>query len=160
MINAFTLLLLLSLDPFASAQAQWDPVQQEVVDAIEGYLAAWNSFDADKLMAFCDEDYDRIDARGNLYRGRQENLRHYNKVFATPPPEGVERKLTYEIFSVRIVAPEAAVVDARYSVKGVGPRPSLTIDGMNTVVLIKREGRWLRVAHRQRIPVQLPDDGN
>lgn len=140
------------------AQTNWSPEQQQVVDAIEGYLDAWNSSDAAKLASFCDEDYDRIDARGNVYHGREEILRHFTKVFATPPPEGVERRLKYEIFSVRIVAPNTAIVDARYTVSGVGPRPSRTIEGMNTVVLIRKDNRWLRVAHRQRIPFQVPEN--
>lgn len=159
MVKIVSLFVSLSVCSLAFAQTQWNQAQQEVVDAIEGYLAAWNSFDAEKLALFCDEDCDRIDARGNIYHGREEILRHYTKVFATPPPERVERKLTYDIFSVRIVAPGVAVVDARYTLQSPPPRPLLTIKGMNTVVLVKKEGRWLRVAHRQRVPRALPDDG-
>jgi len=139
------------------AQIDWSPEQQQVVDAIEGYLNAWNNSDAAKLASFCDKDYDRIDARGNIYHGREEILRHYTKVFATPSPEGVERRLKYELFSVRIVAPNTAIVDARYTVSGVGPEPSRTIEGMNTVVLIRKDDRWLRVAHRQRVPAHVSE---
>lgn len=151
------LLLSLSVGSLVWAQPRWTPEQLQVVEAIEGYRSAWNSFDAARLVSFCDEDYDRIDARGNIYRGRDEILRHYTRVFASSPPEGVERKLTYDLISVRIVAPGTAVVDARYRVRGVGPRPRIPVEGMNTVVLIKKDGRWLRVAHRQRIPFKVPE---
>lgn len=158
MFRAIATIALMCISTSVLAQTKWSPEQQSVVDAIEGYLGAWNSSDAEKLASFCDEDYDRIDARGNIYRGREEVLRHYMKVFATPPPEGVERRLNYEIFSVRIVAPNTAIVDARYTVSGVGPQPSRTIEGMNTVVLIRKDGRWVRVAHRQRVPSHVPGD--
>lgn len=153
MFRTFTLLLSLGLCSWAWAQPQWTPEQLQVIEAIEGYRAAWNNFDAAKLASFCDVDCDRIDARGNIYRGREEILRHYSRVFATAPPEGVERKLEFDIISVRIVTPGTAVVDAHYRVQGVGPRPRIPVEGMNTVVLVKQAGQWLRVAHRQRIPV-------
>ena len=133
-------------------QSKWNEEEREVIEAIEGYLAAWNSQNADKLLSYCDTEYDRIDARGNIYASREEILESYTKLFATRPPEGVERKLTYDIFAVRILSPNTAIVDAWYEVKGVGPRPEVTINGMNTVVLVKKNGNWLRVAHRQRIP--------
>lgn len=158
MVKTLATLVLFCICSLAWAQSQWNSDQQEVVDAIEGYLAAWNSFDAGKLASYCSEECDRIDARGNIYQGREEIRRHYTKVFAIPPPDGVQRELSYEIFSVRIIAPDVAVVDARYRLKSPPPRPSMTIEGMNTVVLVKKVGRWLRVAHRQRIPQKLPEE--
>jgi len=137
----------------AFAQDQWTPDQQEVVDAIEAYLEAWNQFDAQALASLCRADCDRIDARGNIYQGRDAILDHYTRVFAEPPPEGIVRSLSYEILSVRIVSPGVAIVDARYTLRSPPPMPDgAPIHGMNTVVLVKTDGRWLRVAHRQRIP--------
>ncbi len=137
----------------ASAQDQWSPEKQEVVDAIEAYLEAWNQFDARALASLCRADCDRIDARGNIYQGRNAILDHYTRVFAESPPAGIVRSLSYEIFSVRIVSPGVAIVDTRYILRSPPPRPEAApIHGMNTVVLVKTDGRWLRVAHRQRIP--------
>lgn len=145
----------------AFAQDEWDPEQQEVVDAIEAYLEAWNQFDAQALASLCRADCDRIDARGNIYRGRDAILDHYSRVFAVPPPEGIVRSLTYEIFSVRIISPGVAIVDARYTLRSPPPMPEAEpIHGMNTVVLVKTDGRWLRVAHRQRIPPGTIDAGS
>lgn len=150
------------LGPLAAfAQDQWTPQQQEVVDAMEAYLEAWNRFDAQALASLCRADCDRIDARGNIYRGRDAILDHYTRVFADPPPEGIVRSLTYEIFSVRIVSPGVAIVDARYTLRSPPPMPEAApIHGMNTVVLVKTDGRWLRVAHRQRIPPGTIDGGS
>ena len=152
----------LILRPIAAlAQNQWTPEQQEVVEAIEAYLEAWNQFDAEALASRCRADCDRIDARGNIYQGRDAILDHYTRVFAEPPPEGIVRSLSYDIFSVRIVSPGVAIVDARYTLTSPPPMPEAApIHGMNTVVLVKTEGHWLRVAHRQRIPPGTIDDGS
>ena len=78
----------------------------------------------------------------------QEAIReHYSHVFATPPPAGVERELSYDIFSVQLMTPTIAIVDAHYAVVGVGPRPNMPIKGMNTVVLIVKlvSGYALRI---------------
>ncbi|MDA2929649.1 SgcJ/EcaC family oxidoreductase [Acidobacteria bacterium AH-259-O06] len=74
----------------------WSPEQQEVVDAINGYLDAWNREDAELVASFCDEDCDRINARGQVFRGRSAIYELYRRFFADP---NIERRLTYEIIS-------------------------------------------------------------
>ena len=141
----------------AIADNGWSPQQQEVVTAVEGYLNAWNSGDAELPASFCDVACDRIDARGNIYEGRDGILDNYTRVFSKPPPSGVERFLSYEIFSVKFATPDVSVVDANYALRGAPTDPPLTVRGMNTVVLVNKDGRWLRFAHRQRIPILVED---
>ncbi|MDX1418629.1 MAG: SgcJ/EcaC family oxidoreductase [Rubricoccaceae bacterium] len=143
------------LCPAAAAQEDWTPEQLDVLAAVHAYLDAWNRSDAHALAALCRADCDRIDARGNVYRGKDAIFEHYARVFASPPPPGVTRSLAYDVFSVRIVAPDVAIVDARYTLRSPPPRPDATIEGMNTVVLVRTDGRWLRVAHRQRVPTSV-----
>lgn len=144
-------------EPLGSAEpaaTQWSPEQQEVVAAIDGYLEAWNAQDADRLISFCDEGYDRIDARGNVYDTREAVHESYREVFARA---AAGRRLSYEVLSVRLITPDVAVVDARYDLRNAPAAPEQRVEGMNTVVLVQRQGRWLRAAHRQRIPLS-PDD--
>ena len=150
------LLLTLTLHAHvAFPQTEWTADQREVVDAIEGYLKAWNDSDAEALASYCDVDCDRINARGTIWEGKDAILEHYTELFENAP-DGVERSLSYEIFSVRLITSDVAVVDARYELRGAPTVPPRTIRGMNTVVLVKKDGRWLRAAHRQRIPFVLP----
>ncbi len=151
-----TLLALFTLSVNPAQGADWTAQQQEVVDAIEDYLDAWNRFDASALAAQCRDDCDRIDARGNVHSGREAILRHYARIFDNPPPDGVERSLSYEIASVRFATDDVAIVDARYTLESPPPFPYDTIEGFNTVVLVKGDAGWQRVAHRNWVPVTRP----
>jgi|GEM_PF-2724345 len=133
-----------------SSAERWTPEQREVVAAIEGYLRAWNDQDADQLLAFCDGVYDRIDARGNVYATREAVHESYRRSFARATSD---LRLSYEVLAVRLLTPEVAIVDASYDLEDAPAAPGLRVRGMNTVVLVKRDGRWLRAAHRQRIPI-------
>ena len=118
---------------------------------IEAYLAAWNNGDADALAAFYDEDGDRVSNSGTVFRGRDAIRNHYLGVFASPPPEGLERKLTYGDISIRIVAPGAAVVDVDYELVGYRADIDFTTRGRTTVFMIKHDGEWWRTAHRNSL---------
>lgn len=74
-------------------------------------------------------------------------------VFSQPPPAGVERSLLYHDVGVRIVSPDAAVVDVLYEVSGIRAEVDFSVRGRNTVVMIKRDGRWMRAAHRNSLPI-------
>ena len=155
-IGCAALLLVLATatraDDGQQAIEPWSPEQREVVQAINAYSDAWNDGDAERMAALCTLDCDRIGGRGQKLEGRAGILEHYRTAFATPPPEGVTRSLAYEITSVRMVSDQLAIVDARYRVIGLGPIPDRPFEGLNTVVLVKENGKWLRTAHRNWIP--------
>ena len=139
-------LLLLS----ASLTAAETPAEDEaaVRRQIQGYLDAWNRGDADALASFVDDQGDRISARAVVLSGREGIRRHYARVFGSPAPEGHKRALTYHDIAVRVVSANSAVVDAKYEVRGVGPDPTLVVRGWSSVFMVKRDGVWLRAAHR------------
>ena len=120
---------------------------------IQGYLEAWNSGNAERLASFYMEDGDRANNRGDIFRGRSAILAHYERVFASPPPPGVERLLVYHQVDVRMVSAEAAVVDVRYEVAGLNAEVDRSVRGRNTVFMIERDGRWMRAAHRNSLPI-------
>ena len=127
--------------------------ESDVRGEIQGYLEAWNSGDAERLASFYMEDGDRANNRGDVFRGREAISDHYRRVFAAPPPEGIERTLVYEDVKVRIVAADAAVVDVRYRVSGISPEIDRSVRGRNTVFMIRQGGRWMRAAHRNSLPI-------
>lgn len=120
---------------------------------IQGYLEAWNSGDAERLVSFYTEDADRANNRGDIFHGRAAILDHYKRVFAVPPAHGVERRLVYHHVDVRVVSAEAAVVDVQYEVSGISTEVDRSVRGRNTVFMVKREGRWMRTAHRNSLPI-------
>ena len=120
---------------------------------IQGYLDAWNAGDAAGLASFYLEDGDRANNRGDVFHGRSAILDHYRNVFSVRPAGGVQRLLVYDQVDVRIVSSDAAVVDVQYEVSGISPEVDRSVRGRNTVFMIKREGRWMRAAHRNSLPV-------
>ena len=120
---------------------------------IQGYLEAWNAGDAERLASFYTEDADRANNRGDIFHGRAAILEHYRKVFAVPPTPDVERRLVYRQVAVRLVSAEAAVVDVRYEVSGISAEVDRSVHGRNTVFMVKQDGRWMRAAHRNSLPV-------
>ena len=145
----FTLLAALSLVGAAAANGNEDEIRAE----IQAYLEAWNAGDAEDLASFYTEDGDRANNRGDVFRGRPAILAHYQKVFAASPAPGVERRLVYHQVDVRMVSSDAAVVDVQYEVSGINPEVDWTTHGRNTVFMVYRDGRWLRAAHRNSIPL-------
>jgi uncharacterized protein (TIGR02246 family) len=130
------------------------PVEEnQIRSEIQGYLEAWNSGDAERLASFYTEDGDRANNRGDIFHGRDAILDHYKRVFAVPPVPGVERRLVYLHVDVRVVSAEAAVVDVQYEVSGISAEVDRNVRGRNTVFMVKREGRWMRTAHRNSLPI-------
>jgi uncharacterized protein (TIGR02246 family) len=127
--------------------------ENEIRLEIQGYLEAWNSGDAQRLASFYTEDGDRANNRGDFFRGRAAILDHYKRLFANPPSSGSERRLVYDHVYVRVVSEDAAVVDVEYEVSGTSAEVDRSVRGRNTVFMVKRDGRWMRVAHRNALPV-------
>lgn len=117
------------------------------------YRSAWDAGDADALASYYYEDRDRSNNSGDVFRGRAAIRDHYRTVFSQPPPAGVERELIYHDVGVRVVSPDAAVVDVLYEVSGIRAEVDFSVRGRNTVVMIKRDGRWMRAAHRNSVPI-------
>ncbi len=128
----------------------------EIRSRIVAYQNAWNAGEANALAAFYDEQADRANNSGKLFRRRAEIREHYRKVFAQSPPSGEERKLTYHDITVRLVSADAAVVDVDYEVSGIRAAIGFPVQGRNTVFMINRDGTWMRAAHRNSIPLS-PD---
>ena len=134
------------------SQPELNPTEREVADTVLAHVDAWNAHDAERLSALCDEEFDRISARAFVINGREEFRAYYEDFFAGAP-DGVERTLDYEIFSVRLITPDVAIVDARYVMTGAPTNPPRTVRGLNTTVLVKKNGRWLYAALRQSVPI-------
>jgi uncharacterized protein (TIGR02246 family) len=120
---------------------------------IQSYLEAWNAGDAEALAAHYLEDGDRANNQGHVFRGRAAILDHYRKAFARPTPGDVQRRLVYHDVDVRVLSPDAAVVDVSFEVTGIRRAVSAAVRARNTVFMIKSDGRWMRAAHRNSLPI-------
>lgn len=143
---------LIASPTLASAQGS-ESDEAKIRSQIEGYVDAFNRGDADALASYVDANGTRINASGRIFNGRSEIHSHYREVFSVAPPRGVRRHLSYDDINVRFITDDVAIVDARYEASGVGPDPTLVGRGRNTVVMVKRNGEWLRAAHRNHLSI-------
>ena len=151
MRSSALLLLVAAMSPLTALASEND--ERAIRAEIGAYLAAWNAGDAAGIASFYTADGDRANNRGEIFRGRAAIHDHYEKVFASPPPPGAERRLEYEQVDVRLVAADAAVVDVRYVVSGLGAEVARRVRGRNSVFMVRQDGRWMRAAHRNSLPI-------
>jgi len=119
---------------------------------IKSWEAAWNEGDARVIAELYDEDADRTYAHGVTRSGKSQIHDLYQEAFSADLPEDVEQTLSLEIISIRLLTTDIAVVDYAYSATGIPIAPYLTVEGRSTVVMINRDGRWLRMVQRNWIP--------
>jgi len=154
LISLASVVMLLSvlLAPAASLAQESASDELDIRRQIEGWEAAWNQGDARAIADFYDEDADRTYAHGITRFGKSQIYDLYQEAFSADLPEDVEQKLSLEILSVRLLTGDVAVVDYAYHTTGIPIAPYLTVDGRSTVVMVKRDGRWLRSVQRNWIP--------
>jgi len=140
------------LVPAASFAQEPSPDELDIRRQIEKWESAWNQGDARAIAELYDEDADRTYAHGITRSGKSQIHDLYQEAFSTDLPADVEQKLSLEILSVRLLTGDVAVVDYAYHTTGIPIAPYLTVDGRSTVVMVKRDGTWLRSVQRNWIP--------
>jgi uncharacterized protein (TIGR02246 family) len=154
LIPLASLVVLLSTLTIPAASLAQAPASDEVIirKQIEEWEAAWNQGDARAIADLYDEDADRTYAHGITRSGKSQIHDLYREAFSADLPDDVEQRLSLEILSVRLLTGDVAVVDYAYHATGIPIAPYLTVDGRSTVVMVKRDGTWLRSAQRNWIP--------
>lgn len=127
--------------------------EAEIRAQFAGWLAAWENHDADAVASYYDDDADWTHAHGLTRHGRDAIHKRYTEVFSMSLPDGVEQTLSLEIIAVRMITDDVAIVDAQYEFSGLKAAPTLVGTGRTAVVMVKRDGTWLRSAQRNFIPI-------
>lgn len=151
-LASVVVLLSTFIAPAASLAQEPADDELDIRRQIERWEAAWNQGGARAIADFYDEDADRTYAHGITRSGKSQIYDLYQEVFSADLPEDVEQKLSLEILSVRLLTGDVAVVDYAYHTTGIPIAPYLTVDGRSTVVMVKRDGKWLRSVQRNWIP--------
>jgi len=151
-LGRVVLLLFALLAPAASLAQEPASDDLDIRRQIEGWEIAWNNGDARAIADFYDEDADRTYAHGITRTGKSQIHDLYQEAFSAELPEDVEQKLSLQILSVRLLTSDVAVVDYAYHTTGIPIAPYLAVDGRSTVVMVKRDSKWLRSVQRNWIP--------
>ena len=106
---------------------------------------AWSQHNARAYAALFAEDGDVVNVVGWWWKGRAEIESNLTHMFADIFREST---LTFEQVAVRFLTPDIAVAHARWMMTGARMPPGLPEprEGLQTLTVQKRNGKWLIVA--------------
>jgi uncharacterized protein (TIGR02246 family) len=116
------------------------------------WTEAWNKGDMESLSALYAEDADYVNMDGSAYKGREAIV----QIFSESPYKGAQ--ISIERMHIRLIKPNIMVGDSKWAFTGVaeveGQKPPT--EGTSTAVVVNRDGNWVIVSHRSRIPAPAP----
>jgi len=139
LITAAASLVVLAATVISSAaeQKSKDREKQEILKLISLYQAAFNGSDAKVLAALYTPSGDHIGPQGERIEGRLELEKQFAEFHATHK----QVKVSIAVTSIRLVGDDMAIVDAiPTTTPAVASGPA---EFRATLVLAKRDGRWL-----------------
>ncbi|KWX00360.1 hypothetical protein TH66_16205 [Carbonactinospora thermoautotrophica] len=131
--------------------------EAELRDVVSRMNESWTRGDADAYAALFTEDSDYVAFDGTRQRGRQANADSHRKLFA-----GVlkDSRLQGEVESIRLIAPDVAVVHAVGTVLlAWHTRPARRRLSRQTLVLVRENGRWRITAFHNTRVRPVPTEG-
>lgn len=152
-VSPLALLILVSTSAIAAAGT--DEVSA-IRQRIDEYLEAWNRGDAAALATFYDKDYDWMNPLGMHLHGRDTVVAYQAAAFKRELTPGVSHTLKYDVYSIRLITDDVAVVDIKYTGTGMGPNPEKPVEAMIISIYVKRDGTWLRAAQRNFALIRPP----
>jgi uncharacterized protein (TIGR02246 family) len=123
------------------AAAQPNEDSTAVLAQVEKYQNIWNAHDAAALALFFIEDAEFVMGNQSLIRGRNGIQNWWQMYFNR---QEVERKLTIDINSLRIIAPDVALINIRTTTGGKDNQGKnlQARKARGTWVMLKQNGNW------------------
>ncbi|MGX2994552.1 YybH family protein [Streptomyces sp. JNUCC 64] len=126
--------------------------ERDIRKTLDVYTDLWKRHEMDAWGELFTEDSDFITHRGLWWTSREANVAGHKDV----PPEVLAQKANYgqEVVGVQAVAPDVALVHTVWSwpehrLPGAGEPEDRR--GLVTLLMVRRDGRWLiRAAHNTR----------
>jgi uncharacterized protein (TIGR02246 family) len=140
---AFACLLILAGAP-ALAQPPTAEDDAAVREVVRRYVDAREARDAKAVEAILTPDADQLVSDGAWRRGRDALVRGMLESSGRNPG-----KRTIEVESVRLVGPDVALADGRYTLAGTGPDARAM---WTTIILARADGGWKIAGIRNMLP--------
>lgn len=124
--------------------------RSQVTRLVYDFEAAWNRHDMEAFAALFHEDAEWVHWRGGLWTGRPAIYEGHRAIHETYYRTSQARVQGIE--SLRFFSPTVAYVRVRSDMTGDARYPGETFRYRRTMILSKRDGRWLIIAgHNTRI---------
>lgn len=134
----------------AAAQASTQADRAQVEKLVHDFEAAWNRHDMRAFAELFHEDAEWIHWRGGLWSGKPEIYEGHKAIHETY--YRTSRAKLQGIEALHFLAPTVAYVRVRSDMTGDARFPGETFRYRRTMILGKRDGRWLIIkGHNTRI---------
>lgn len=115
-----------------------------VREVVRRYVEAREARDAEAVRALLTPDADQLVSDGTWRRGRDVLIRGMLESSRRNPG-----KRTIEVESVRLLGPDVALADGRYTLAGAGPDARAM---WTTIILARADGGWKIAGIRNMLP--------
>ncbi|WP_337175867.1 SgcJ/EcaC family oxidoreductase [Paludisphaera sp.] len=144
MIRPAVACLLILAGSTALAQPPAGGDDEAVRDVVRRYVEAREARDAKAVEALLTADADQLVSDGTWRRGRDALVRGMLESSSKNPG-----KRTIEVESVRLLGPDVALADGRYTLAGAGPDARAM---WTTIILARADGGWKIAGIRNMLP--------
>lgn len=113
---------------------------------LAAYEEAWNRHDMEAWGRLFTDDADYVNRAGGLWQGNRANVAGHEAVHAALKAQNQKMDWSAGVERVSFLGPDTALVHATWKWPGfIPPSGAATGDfrGMMTLVMVKREGKWL-----------------
>lgn len=131
------------------------PADDAAIRALVGGIAhAWNAHDMQAYARLFAQDADWVNIRGNRWRGadaiRDEHVAVHERFYR-------RSQVSFSEVTVRMLAPDVAVVHARETMRGsdVPARANISPESQMSLVVVRRDGQW-KIANGQNTNIATP----
>jgi uncharacterized protein (TIGR02246 family) len=128
--------------------------EKAIMERMGAVQKAVNARDVEAYVALYTRDADSISPTAEVVKGKRELRAALKKQFSEIPPQ---QKFQLTSQSVRFIGRNAAVQDIAISISGAAEGAPTKLHA--TVVLVKRQGKWLAACARFMAPYTPPADG-
>lgn len=116
---------------------------------VDDYATTWNAHDMDAWGALFTDDVDYVNRAGGWWQSNTENIEGHKRIHAMLAEQGQPATFSLDVRKITLLKPDIALVHVESNWPGfILPHTNesstnLGISGMITLVLIKKDGKWL-----------------
>lgn len=139
-----SLLLCSAANAHAKTLSDTTTDRRAIQQSVKNYEDAWNSHDPRGLADCYDSAATWVNWFGAYYIGKTDIRQHYEITHSTYFKD--TRYYTRSIEDITFLKPDIAIAHVRTGLSGDSRYPGQTFEFRRTIVMIKKEGKWLILA--------------